>query len=275
MANAGTPPAVREIAPWIEVTARIGYVSIGVVYVIAGSMTAAAAAGMGGRTTSWRDAITTIGRAPLGGIALVVLGIGLIGYSAWRVINGILDSDHRGSDAKGWAVRARSIATGAVHLAMAYAVLQFAFTHHHNNAGGNSQAKVWTARVMDVAGGRWLVGVAGLILMAVAIAALWHAWDAELGKRLHLERAPAPGVFLGVARFGIAARGVVAGVIGGSLLTAAIRHDPSRTEATKGALQNIAHVPWGRPLLVMVSLGLAAYGLYQFLKARYRTVEAD
>jgi hypothetical protein len=60
---------VRTAAPWIEGAARLGYVSIGTVYIIVGFMTAAAAIGVGGKTATWGDALRAIGAMPLGTIA--------------------------------------------------------------------------------------------------------------------------------------------------------------------------------------------------------------
>jgi hypothetical protein len=72
-----------------------------------------------------------------------------------------------------------------------------------------------------------------------------------------------------ISRFGIGARGIVFFVIGGSLVIAALRHNPSDAHGTTGALQELPH-----PLLVVVGFGLAAYGVYALVNARYRRIKA-
>lgn len=259
-------------AKWVERAARLGYISVGCVYIIAGSMTAAAALHRGGHTASWHDAIVAVSAVPLGIVALLVIALGLFGYGAWGLISAVVDSDRRGSDFKGIALRAKYAASGVVHAAMAYGVARFALTHHSSNSGSDSNARHWTARVMDMPFGRVVVFIGGLALIAYGAAALWRAWEAKLGERLHVPKIPARALLIGVCRFGIAARGIVVAVVGGSLIEAVIHRDPSRTRATKGALQRLAEAPYGRAVLFIVALGLVAYGVYAIVKGRFRTV---
>src|SRR5512144_2249838 len=123
--------ATRELAPIIERTARLGYASIGVVYIIIGLMTAAAGAGIGGKVASWQDAIAKVSTMPLGTIALIIIAIGVFGYSAWLLSSAITDGDRRGNDAKGLALRAGHAISAIVHVAIAIGVLRFAITHSH------------------------------------------------------------------------------------------------------------------------------------------------
>ena len=255
---------------WIERTARLGYISVGCVYIIAGFLSAMAALGLGGKTASWRDALYVVNDFPLGRIALVVIAIGLTGYGVWGVISGITDSDRRGGDWKGIALRIRAFGSGLVHLAMAFSVFRFALTQRGGGSGSEANARHWTARLMDVPAGRLLVALIGLALLGYGVAALWRAWQAKLGERLHIPARHT--VIIAICRFGIAARGILVGVIGTSLVRAAIHGNPSETRATKGALERVAEAPFGRWLLVAVTIGLAAYGVYAIVKGMYRTV---
>src|SRR3954452_12806547 len=66
--------------PWFERLARFGYASKGVVYLIAGLLTARAAFGLGGQATDKNGALMTILAEPLGKFVLILIGVGLIGY---------------------------------------------------------------------------------------------------------------------------------------------------------------------------------------------------
>jgi hypothetical protein len=265
---------MKSVDDWVKRTARLGYIAVGCVYIIAGFLTAAAALGLGGRTASWRDAIDFVSGFPFGVIALIIIAAGLTGYGAWGVISGITDSDLRGRGWKGIALRVRAAASGTVHLVMAFSVVRLALTHRSSGSGSDENARHWTARLMDVAAGRLLVALIGVALVAYAVAALWRAWEAKLGERLHVPAKTKGREFLiAVCRFGIAARGVLFGVIGASLVQAAVHSNPSRTRATKGALQRVAEAPFGRWLLFAIAIGLAAYGLYAIIKGMYRRVE--
>jgi hypothetical protein len=75
-----------------------------------------------------------------------------------------------------------------------------------------------------------------------------------------------------VARLGTVgtiARGVVFGVAGGLVLTAAITFDAKKSTGLDGALRTLAHQPYGPYLLGAVAAGLIAFGLFGFAAARW------
>src|SRR5688572_17916666 len=96
----------------IERLARLGYVSIGAVYIIVGLLAAAAALGRGGSTRGQQGAFAFIRHQPFGHLLLAVIALGLTGYAIWRLVAGVADTDTRGSDAKGIGVRLASIFRG-------------------------------------------------------------------------------------------------------------------------------------------------------------------
>ena len=73
-------------------------------------------------------------------------------------------------------------------------------------------------------------------------------------------------------RFGIAARGIVFGIVGAFLIRAALQYDPQEARGLGGALQTLAKQPLGPWLLGAVALGLVAFGLFMLSVARYRRI---
>ena len=71
-------------------------------------------------------------------------------------------------------------------------------------------------------------------------------------------------------RFGLAARGIVFGVIGIFLIIAALQHNPDQAKGLGGALGELSQQPYGQILLGVVAMGLIAYGIYTLAEARYR-----
>ena len=74
------------------------------------------------------------------------------------------------------------------------------------------------------------------------------------------------GVFGGIARGAVA---VMAGVF---LIVAAVRFSPSKAEGIDGSLRAFAHTPLGPVLLIVVALGMVAFGLFSWCEARWRRV---
>lgn len=72
----------------IERLARLGYASIGIVYMIVGVLAALAGMGRGGSTAGQHNAFVLILRQPFGIVALGVIAVGLIGYTVWRLALG-------------------------------------------------------------------------------------------------------------------------------------------------------------------------------------------
>lgn len=252
----------------IERLARLGYASIGIVYMIVGGLAAAAGLGKGGSTGGQKSALLVILRQPFGRIALGVIALGLVGYTLWRLVSAATDSEHRGSDAKGLAIRAASAGRGLIYGAITIEVVRL-MMHRGGGSSGDRQAKHWAARLMEQPLGPWLVGAAGLGIVAYGAYQLYAAWDAKLSKRLSLGEMDdrVRRKVVAVSRFGIGARGLVFFVIGGSVVVAAVKHNPGAVRGTSGALASLPD-----PVLAVVGIGLAAYGVYALVNARYRRI---
>ena len=252
----------------IERLARLGYAAIGVVYMIVGGFAAAAGFKNRGASPSQDTAFQFILEQPFGRVALGVIAAGLIGYVLWRFIAAITDSENRGSDAKGWAIRAGSAGRGLIYAVICIGVIRV-MTHGSNGESGEQQAKDWTATIMDKPFGRWLIMAAGLGIIAYGAYQLYAAWDAKLSKRLSLGEMDdrVRRKVVAISRFGIGARGVVMFVVGGSLFMAGFKHNANEAHGTSGALGAMPPL-----LLGFVGLGLVAYGVYALVNARYRRI---
>lgn len=95
--NSSTSAPLRSASNGIVFLARAGYAAKGVVYIVIGWLAATAAVGRGGGTTDPRGAVRFIGDGPFGKIALVVIGVGLLGYMAWRLVSAATDAERHGN----------------------------------------------------------------------------------------------------------------------------------------------------------------------------------
>ncbi|MDQ3517291.1 MAG: DUF1206 domain-containing protein [Gemmatimonadota bacterium] len=263
--------AARDAAPWVERLARLGYGAKGIVYLVIGLLAAKAAFGSGGRKIDQYGAIRSILDQPFGRIMLGIVATGLIGYALWRFVSAATDADRHGGDAKGIAFRLGDAWSGLVYGALGVQAMRL-LTGTASGGGGATQDH-WTARVMQMPMGRWLVGLAGAGVIAYGIYQLYLAVAGDVREHLDLSSLSADTnkVAVGLGRFGIGARAVIFGVVGWFFIRAALQYDPRQASDISDALR-ILEQSSGAALLGGVAIGLMAYGLFQLVKARYRRI---
>ncbi len=114
----------------------------------------------------------------------------------------------------------------------------------------------------------------GLVAIGTGLYIGWRGVAGKFRKRLKsLEMGEAVRRWVRVVgTVGMISRMLIAMMIGVFLIAAARQHDPNQAVGIDGALRRLADRPYGPTLLIVVAVGLAAYGLYSFAEARYRRV---
>jgi hypothetical protein len=270
----GAEMVAQQAAPWIEGLARVGYAAKGVLYATVGFLAAEAAMGWGGRTTDSRGALKSVLGAPYGRALLGVVALGLAGYALWRLVQAVTDPEHKGTGAKGISLRVSYAFRGLVHGALALSAARLALGQG-SDAGRRDGSEVWTGRLLEAPGGTWLVWLAAAAVIGFALYQLYRGWHAKLGRQLAIGQLP-PGTahwVVHVSRFGIAARGVVFGLIGVLLARAAASGNAAQAGGIRDSLRELGRM--GRWPLVVAGVGLIAYGVYEMVNARYRRIQAE
>jgi hypothetical protein len=192
MANASMTHAKNEVestlrvaSPWIERLARLGFFAKGTLYLVIGILAFNVAFNSGGQAPDTQDALQTIAAQPFGQVLLVLILIGLIGYSLWLFARGVMDTEDEGSDMKGLGRRVSFVARAVGHLVLAFITLQLLMGD--GGGDGNSTAS-WTAKAMEQTWGRWLVGLVGLGFIAVGLSRLYLAYSEGSGKNSNSAR---------------------------------------------------------------------------------------
>lgn len=263
---------LRDVAPWVERLARIGYAAKALLYITIGVLAASAALGSGGRATDTQGALGVVNRMTFGRLMLFVVAAGLLGYAVWRIVEAVVDPDGRGTDAKGLALRAGFAIRGLFHGALGIAALRVAL--RHSGRSGN-QTRHWTAIVLGLPAGEILVWLGAAGVACYGLYQLYRSYAAKLGKQLDLSSLSSEtrSWVVGISRFGIAARGVVFCVIGFFLARAASQHDAGEAGGLRESLAFLERV--GRWPFAAVGLGLIAYGIHELVNARYRRIRVE
>jgi hypothetical protein len=262
---------------WYAAVARTGLVAKGLSFGLVGVLAIKLALGDGGKTTSREGALQSLAHDSFGKIVLVLLACGFAAYALWRFIQAYAErADDQDGDAKAWAKRAGYVGRGLIYAGLTYSTVRIVV----GSGGGQSQdakAHKSTAMVLSWPGGRWIVGIAGLCLIAVACWNLYRGLTRKFEDKWRVgSLSPFWRTWGGRAGvFGHIARFVVFGLIGIFVTKAAIDYKPKDAIGLDGALAKLAHASYGPFLLGLTAAGLIAYGIYCLVDARLRDVSAN
>lgn len=240
---------------------RLGYAARGLTYILLGYIalsTSGDAEGGGKAVFDWLQEV------PLGTPILWLMALGLIAYAAFKFISAIGDIQHRGSDTKGLLKRVGDGASGVAHTFLAYAAYQYATGSKSTSGEGSSQEMAGS--VLSAELGSVVIGLLGLGFIIGGIMQAKKAATADFMKHVS---ARAPSAIEGVGRAGHAARAVVFGIIGWSLIQSAWF---SQSSQVKGLGEAILSLRDDGIFYTLVALGLLLFGVFSLVVARYRII---
>ena len=254
----------------LEHLARIGLVAYGVVHLLLAWLALQLAWGGGGQEASQSGAMATVSESPVGKPLLWVIALGMIALAVWQAAeilrwrSGLSSS----GDARKKALEktAKAVAKAVLYAALAVLAIRIA-TGSGGGGGGQQQA----AGVFGWPGGRWLVALVGLVVIGVGVYLVHKGVSKRFLEEVDLGQASprATRLVTRLGQAGFPAKGVALAVVGGLLVYAAITFDPARATGLDGALHTILSAPFGQALLTLVAIGIAAFGAYCLVRARY------
>ncbi|MBA3498850.1 MAG: DUF1206 domain-containing protein [Myxococcota bacterium] len=252
----------------------MGFAAKGVLYMTISALAAGAALGMGGKSDpDSHKALKTVFEAPFGRLLVAVVALGLVGYAAWRIIEGVTNPQNR-HGAKGIAMRLGSVVRGVIHLGLAFAAGMLAIYQHSAGGGGGGRIREWVGKAMSVPGGVYALYAVAAGLAGYGAYQLYKAVRSKLSKQLQLGRCShgLRRVLVGVSRFGIAARGIVFGTVAVLIYRAARDLNPREAGGLGDSMSQLL-VSFGRWPYLAIALGVGAYGVYELINAKYRRIE--
>ena len=252
-----------------EWLARAGFIARGLIYVIVGVLAVQLAAGVGGTTASQQGAMRAIAAQPFGRVLLIVVAIGLGGYALWRLTRALLGHGREGSDTN--LERLAALGSGIVYSGLCAIAVEIALGA---GSSGSSGAQKTTAGVFGWPAGTWLVGIAGAVLIGIALYQGYRGISRDFLEDSKTEQmsAAVKRWIKWIGTIGHLARMVVFGLIGTFLIKAAVDFNSNTAVGLDGALARLAHQSYGPLLLGLVAAGLVAFGLYSLSDARYRRI---
>ena len=259
----------------LENLARVGLIAFGVVHVLVAWLAIQLAwFGGGGESADQSGAMSTLAESPIGKPLLWIVAIGLIALAAWQAAEVLRWRQRLVGVGQGPAPR-RS-ASPATRWSRRSSTSRWRCWPSASPPAAGSRARAPSRRPPPASSagpaGQWIVGAAGLVLIGVGVLAHPEGPEQALPEADRHHRTPRrrpSGWSPGSARSASRARASRSSASARLLVWAAVTFDPSKARGLDGALRTILELPFGQILLTLVAIGIAAFGAFCFVRARY------
>ncbi len=261
MSSADVTRATREAneSPVVEWGARIGFGVLGGLHLVIGYIALKVAWGIGGgsQQADSGGALTTLSGSSTG---KVLLWIGVAGFALlaiWNLTEGAISNGETKD-------RLKLVAKGVMYGFFTWTAFKVVALGSSSNSEGKTDDV--SQKLMSSPAGQVLVGVVGLVILGVAGYHVYKGWKKKFLDDLEEH----PGTWaVRAGRAGYVAKGIALAIAGFFFLVAAWQSDPQEAKGLDGALKSLKDMTGGPVILTVVALGIAAYGIYSFARARY------
>jgi len=262
-------------AETVNLIGRIGIATSGVVHLIVGLLAIQIAFGLGEQTADHHGAIDAVAHQSSGRVLLVLLVIGLVFLTIWYASKayrgGRVGDGHSGGTKTRLGLAAMSLFTATLAIAAGKLALSAYGTPVEPSAGAAEKERQAIDQVLG-----WPAGQ--LIVIAVAIGlAYWgyrmmmRAVDHEFREQFRQLPKYRRRIIDPLGQAGFAAQAVVRWVAAWFLFQAAVDYNADEAVGLDGALREIVDEPYGPWLLLLVALGMAAFGIFRLFDASWRS----
>lgn len=250
-----------------EYTARAGFAASGVLHLLLGYIIGQLAFTGGGGNADQSGALATLGSQTGGAILLWIAAVGLVALGLWRVAEAVIGSkpgERSGSkdDNPAWK-RAKSLGLAIVNFAIAFSAARFAMGSGQSSSQQNSGL---SAQLMQSGWGKFLLIAVGLGVMAVGG---YHIYKGATQKFLDELSVSGGRGITAIGVTGYVAKGLVLAGAGLLVILATLQADPAKASGLDAAVKTLGQAPFGKFLLIAAALGIAAFGVYSFIRSRY------
>ncbi len=250
-----------------EYAARAGFATSGVLHLLVAFIILRLAFGSGGNADQ-SGALAALAKQPGGALMLWIAAVGLVALGLWRVGEAVIGSKpgersgHEFDDSPAWK-RAKSIGLAIINFAIAFSAARFAMGSGQSSGQQNAGL---SAQLMQSGWGKTLLIALGLGIAAVGG---YHVYKGASKKFLKDLRVSGGTGIDAVGVAGYVAKGLVLVGVGLLVVVATLTADPAKAAGLDAAVKTLGQAPFGKFLLIVAAVGLAAFGAYSFVRSRY------
>ncbi len=250
---------------WMDHAVRVGLVCYGLMHLILAWLALRLSFGDSGGSASSQGAMHQLAKNPLGLVTLYVVAVGFVALVVWQAMEALWGHrEHEG----GRRTRKRLMSAGKAGVYAALAGSAFKTATGSSSGSGTDGI---TARVMSLPAGPVLVGVVGVVIVVVGGGIAFRGLAESFRDEMEVEGQTGKdgGTYILLAKAGHVTKGVAVATVGALFLYAAFTHDPNKSGGLDQALHKLLQQPFGMPLLAVIALGFACYGVFCLAWARH------
>jgi hypothetical protein len=256
----------------VHIGARVGIAAYGVTHLLIALLALQVAFGNRGQRADQTGAFQSLSQQPFGQVLLWVLVAGFVAVALWSLSQAAWGYAYVSDRKKKISKRAGSAGKALIYVVLAVLAATTA-AGSGSGSGSGSGGRGATAGVLGLPGGQFIVGAIGIGILVTGVVMVVRGVQKAFLEDMTLpadrtERATA----VRVGQVGYIAKGITIGLIGVLVVIAAVRFRPAEASGLDVALKTLASQPFGPYLLIVVAIGLAAYGVFCFFDARYHRV---
>jgi hypothetical protein len=262
---------------WLRAVSRMGLACRGAIYLLVGYLAfrlALAAHGRAASPASSAGAVQAAVAPVWGRVPLVLLIAGLGAYAFTQLVEAVFRPSRATGTMGRWRQRAVSSWGCLLYLAFCLSTARLLTGTPPQQTAQSEQRQDTdvTAVLLRTGWGRLLLILAGVLVLAAGVEAGRRSVRLHFRERFTSGQMPRVLAILtrALGAFGCVARAVVFVLVGVFLLKAAVLSSASQAKGLDAVFRSVASSAGGAWLLALLASGLACYGLYCLLEARYR-----
>ena len=235
--------------------ARFGFVTRGLLYIVIAWLVIVT-----GRTEDLTGAMEYVDHGIGRGLTMFIV-VGMAGYGLWRVADAAFGMDSGRHRAKAWRRRIAAGFSGAIYLFLAYKAVRIMVQGYAESGDAHEHA----GQALNLPAGTFLLAAAAAVLGGAGLVQLWKAASCSFLR--HLDEPASRPLAKWLGRIGYAARGIIFFTVAWLLARGALQHSAAEAGGLEQALDTLRG-----PLQFPVAAGLALFGAYSLIEARYRSI---
>lgn len=268
-------PLLRRVPPLqdlLELTARVGYGAQGFVYISMGAMALLAATDLTGSSVSTLGVFQIVAKQPFGRIWLILLGLGLLAFVTWRILQSVFDADRQGWSPRALVTRLGQLTGAVVYGVLAVSVFRFLDRLHRTSPREETAtARDLAHTLLGLPFGHWLLVLIGLVILALGVGNIVTGVRRDFARTLACDEETCRRV-VPIARVGYVGWGLAYLPLGLFVVLGGLRTRAAEVLSFGDSLNALERQPGGSLVLSVTAVGIIAFGAFALVEARFRRI---